>query len=112
MASSLPTLTLAVLYTVLFVASWEPDTFRLIMNPNFYFLPQVCARPRCCWGCVLCALLVLALVHLCIGLEMCVCVLIFAAGRHRGALFAGDGARLRVGASAVRGLLRRHVRAP
>jgi hypothetical protein len=41
MASPLPTLALAVLYTVLFVASWEPDTFRLIMNPDFYFLPQV-----------------------------------------------------------------------
>jgi len=41
MASPLPTLALAVLYTVLFVASWEPDTFRLIMNPDFYFLPQL-----------------------------------------------------------------------
>lgn len=41
MESPLPTLALAVLYTILFVASWEPDTFRLIMNPDFYFLPQV-----------------------------------------------------------------------
>jgi hypothetical protein len=118
MASQLPTLLLAALYAVLFVSSWEPDTFRLIMNPDFYYLPQVLPptlwlrrtrnsiqwnegysfrQPRC-WP--------HALTDAVSGCRPC------AAGRHRLAVLSLHRARVRVGASLVRGLVRRHVRGP
>lgn len=40
-SSPMPYLVLSVLYLYLLVKAWSPDSARLIMNPDFYFLPQL-----------------------------------------------------------------------
>mmetsp|Transcript_46489 Transcript_46489/g.88771 ORF Transcript_46489/g.88771 Transcript_46489/m.88771 type:complete len:231 (-) Transcript_46489:308-1000(-) len=40
-SSPAPYLIMSVLYLYLLVVSWQPDSLRLIMNPDFYFLPQL-----------------------------------------------------------------------